>query len=86
MTCIAFMSIIYVGSTHGQASARGAAARPSKAERCAAEGADVIIPTYGVPNQVPRENGVREVAGTMVLEIGLPPGFPRPNPSCNRRP
>ena len=39
-----------------------------QAERCAAEGADVIIPTCGVLNQVLRETSVREVAGAMVLD------------------
>jgi len=39
-----------------------------EAERCAAEGADVIIPTCGVLNQVLREHGVREVKGAMVLD------------------
>jgi Asp/Glu/hydantoin racemase len=40
----------------------------AEAERCAAAGADVIIPTCGVLNQVLRENGVREVGGAMVLD------------------
>lgn len=39
-----------------------------EAERCVAEGADVIIPTCGVLNQVLRENGVRQVAGAIVLD------------------
>lgn len=39
-----------------------------EAERCVAAGADVIIPTCGVLTQVLRENGVREVAGAMVLD------------------
>jgi allantoin racemase len=39
-----------------------------EAERCVTEGADVIIPTCGVLNQVLRENGVREVSGAMVLD------------------
>jgi allantoin racemase len=39
-----------------------------EAERCVSEGADVIIPTCGVLNQVLRENAVREVAGAMVLD------------------
>jgi Asp/Glu/hydantoin racemase len=39
-----------------------------EAERCVAAGAEVIIPTCGVLTQVLRENGVREVAGAMVLD------------------